>query len=76
MRKAGFESGKCEGAECEITMVGDNIPPGKDTAEVFKGQLAFPTTAFYDSKGELVHVKQGGYSDEQDLVDDIERYAK
>ena len=39
MKKAGFESGKCEGSECEISMVGDNIPPGKDTAEVFKGQL-------------------------------------
>ena len=39
MRKAGFESGKCEGSECEVSMVGDNIPPGRDTAEVFKGQL-------------------------------------
>ena len=39
MKEAGFESGKCEGDDCEITMVGDNIPPGKDTAEVFKGQL-------------------------------------
>jgi peptide/nickel transport system substrate-binding protein len=39
MRKAGFDSGKCEGPDCEITMVGDNIAPGKDTAEVFKGQL-------------------------------------
>ncbi len=39
MKKAGFESGKCEGSECEISMVGDNIPPGKKTAEVFKGQL-------------------------------------
>jgi peptide/nickel transport system substrate-binding protein len=39
MRKAGFESGKCEGPECEIAMVGDNISPGKDTAEEFKAQL-------------------------------------
>ena len=39
MRKAGFESGKCEGPACEVTMVGDNISPGKDTAEVFKGEL-------------------------------------
>lgn len=39
MRKAGYESGKCEGSECEISMVGDNASPGKDTAEVFKGQL-------------------------------------
>lgn len=39
MRKAGYESGKCEGPECEISMVGDNVSPGKDTAEVFKAQL-------------------------------------
>ena len=39
MKKAGFESGKCEGPECEVSMVGDNIPPGRDTAEVFKGQI-------------------------------------
>jgi peptide/nickel transport system substrate-binding protein len=39
MKKAGYESGKCEGSECEVSMVGDNIAPGKDTAEVFKGQL-------------------------------------
>jgi peptide/nickel transport system substrate-binding protein len=39
MRKAGYDSGKCEGSNCEISMVGDNIPPGRDTAEVFRGQL-------------------------------------
>ena len=39
MKKAGFKSGKCEGSECEITMVGDNEPPGRDTAEVFQDQL-------------------------------------
>ena len=39
MKKAGFSSGKCEGSDCTVDMVGDNIPPGKDTAEVFKGQL-------------------------------------
>jgi thiol-disulfide isomerase/thioredoxin len=50
--------------------------PSLDVAQVFKGQLAFPTTAFYDSKGKLAYVKQGGYADEQDLVDDIKRYAR
>ena len=34
-----MESGKCEGADCEITMVGDDSPPGSDTAEVFRSQL-------------------------------------
>ena len=34
-----MSSGKCEGPDCEITMVGDDSPPGSDTAEVFKSQL-------------------------------------
>ena len=39
MKKAGYESGKCEGSDCEITMVGDDSPPGSDTAEVVESQL-------------------------------------
>src|SRR5215207_835235 len=39
MKKAGFESGKCEGPDCEIVMVGDDSPPGSDTAEVAESQL-------------------------------------
>jgi peptide/nickel transport system substrate-binding protein len=39
MKKAGFKSGKCEGPECTVTMVGDDTAPGRDTATVFKGQL-------------------------------------
>ena len=39
MKKAGFESGKCEGSDCSITMVGDNSPPGSNTAQVVKDQL-------------------------------------
>lgn len=39
MKKAGFSSGKCEGSECEITMVADDSPPGSDTAAVVKSQL-------------------------------------
>ena len=50
--------------------------PSLEVAEVFKGQIAFPTTAFYDSKGKLAYVKQGGYREEADLVEDIERYAR
>ena len=38
MREAGFESGKCEG-DCDVTIVGDDSPPGSDTAEVFADQL-------------------------------------
>jgi peptide/nickel transport system substrate-binding protein len=39
MKKAGYSSGKCEGSSCDITMVGDNVPPGSDTATVMKDQL-------------------------------------
>jgi len=39
MKKAGYSSGKCEGSDCEITMVGDDSPPGSDTAAVVKSQL-------------------------------------
>jgi peptide/nickel transport system substrate-binding protein len=40
MKKAGFSSGKCEGSECSITMVGDNSPPGSNTSQVVKDQLS------------------------------------
>jgi cytochrome c biogenesis protein CcmG/thiol:disulfide interchange protein DsbE len=50
--------------------------PSLKVAEVFKGGLAFPTTAFYDSKGELAYVKHGTYLKEEDLVEDLERYAR
>lgn len=50
--------------------------PTLKVSEVFKGGFAFPTTAFYDSKGELAYVKQGGYRDESDFVADLERYAR
>jgi cytochrome c biogenesis protein CcmG, thiol:disulfide interchange protein DsbE len=36
----------------------------------------FPATAFYDSKGELAYVRQGGYGSEQELAADINRYAR
>ena len=50
--------------------------PRLEIAAVFRAVQAFPSTAFYDSKGELAYIKQGGYLDEQDFVDDLERYAK
>jgi peptide/nickel transport system substrate-binding protein len=39
MKKAGFSSGKCEGSDCDITMVADDSPPGSDTAAVVKDEL-------------------------------------
>jgi thiol-disulfide isomerase/thioredoxin len=50
--------------------------PNLKVAAVFKGVVAFPTTAFYDSKGKLAYLKQGGYLREADLVADLRRYAK
>lgn len=49
--------------------------PDLEVADVFNGVAAFPTTAFYDARGELVYVKQGGYASEELLAEDIERYA-
>lgn len=34
-----------------------------------------PDTAFYDESGNLVNVKQGPYSDEAELEEDVRRYA-
>jgi peptide/nickel transport system substrate-binding protein len=39
MKKAGYSSGKCTG-NCTVTMVSDNTPPGSNTAQVYKAQLA------------------------------------
>ena len=49
--------------------------PDLEVADVFNGVAAFPTTAYYDERGELVYVKQGGYASEELLAEDIERYA-
>jgi cytochrome c biogenesis protein CcmG, thiol:disulfide interchange protein DsbE len=50
--------------------------PRLEIAAAFNAVQAFPSTAFYDSKGELAFVHQGGYASEDDLAEDIERYAR
>lgn len=50
--------------------------PDQKVAQVFKGHLAFPTTAFYDRRGTLAFVHQGGYATEARLREDIDRYAR
>lgn len=35
----------------------------------------FPETAFFDSEGNVVHIRRGVYADEQELAADIEKYA-
>jgi peptide/nickel transport system substrate-binding protein len=39
MREAGFDSGRCEGSDCQITMVGDGASPDRETSEVMIGTL-------------------------------------
>ena len=50
--------------------------PKLQVSATFNGVAAFPSTAFYDSKGRLAYLKQGGYATEEKLVEDIERYAR
>jgi cytochrome c biogenesis protein CcmG/thiol:disulfide interchange protein DsbE len=50
--------------------------PDEEIAERLEGAREFPSTAFYDSKGELVYVKRGGYASREDLAADIRRYAE
>jgi cytochrome c biogenesis protein CcmG, thiol:disulfide interchange protein DsbE len=50
--------------------------PELEVAASFNGVQAFPTTAFYDRKGKLSYLHQGGYLKESDLVEDIDKYAR
>jgi len=50
--------------------------PRLEIAAAFNAVQAWPTTAYYDSKGELSFVHQGPYTSEDDLAKDIERYAR
>ena len=50
--------------------------PKLEIAASFNAVQAFPSTAYYDSKGELAFVHQGAYKSEQQLAEDIDRYAR
>jgi cytochrome c biogenesis protein CcmG/thiol:disulfide interchange protein DsbE len=51
--------------------------PDKEIASDLGGPpQAFPTTTFYDSGGKRVFTHPGVYADEQDLIADVERYAR
>ena len=50
--------------------------PNLEIAAKFNAVQSFPTTAFYDTKGELAYVHQGPYTSEDDLAEDIDRYAR
>jgi cytochrome c biogenesis protein CcmG, thiol:disulfide interchange protein DsbE len=47
-----------------------------EIAAAFNGVQSFPVTAFYDPKGELAFVHHGPYETEDDLAQDIDRYAR
>jgi cytochrome c biogenesis protein CcmG, thiol:disulfide interchange protein DsbE len=50
--------------------------PKLEIAASFNAVQAFPSTAFYDSKGELAFVHQGPYTTEKQLSEAIDRYAR
>lgn len=50
--------------------------PDLEVAASFNAVQAFPSTAFYDAKGKLAFVHQGGYASEKKLAHDIERYTR
>jgi cytochrome c biogenesis protein CcmG/thiol:disulfide interchange protein DsbE len=50
--------------------------PNLGIAAVFNAVQAFPSTAYYDRRGGLSYVHQGGYATERKLSEDIDRYAR
>jgi cytochrome c biogenesis protein CcmG/thiol:disulfide interchange protein DsbE len=49
--------------------------PNQDISRMLGATAGFPATAFYDSSGQRVFVKQGQYASKADLVADIRRHA-
>jgi len=52
------------------------LDPDQDVSKSIEAQVAFPSTAFYDSQGKRVFVRSGTYASEADLAADIKRYAQ
>jgi cytochrome c biogenesis protein CcmG/thiol:disulfide interchange protein DsbE len=50
--------------------------PKLEIAATFNAVQAFPSTAFYNSRGELEFVHQGPYTTEKQLSEAIDRYAR
>jgi len=49
--------------------------PGEDIADSLGASRGLPDTAFYDRAGNLCYLKQGPYSDDDELEADIRNYA-
>ena len=50
--------------------------PDESISAEMDAAIPLPATAFYDRRGELVHVQQGQYASEEDLLADLRRYAR
>jgi thiol-disulfide isomerase/thioredoxin len=50
--------------------------PDQKVAKVLGATVAFPATVFYDARGRLTYIHQGGYATEAKLREDIARYAQ
>jgi thiol-disulfide isomerase/thioredoxin len=50
------------------------LDPDEDIAKTIKAPANYPITVFFDRRGKLAYVHQGGYRRESDLVDDMQRY--
>jgi thiol-disulfide isomerase/thioredoxin len=50
------------------------LDPDEDIAKTIKAPANYPITVFFDQRGKLAYVHQGGYRSEADLVDDMKRY--
>jgi len=50
------------------------LDPDEDIAKTIKAPANYPITVFFDRRGKLAYVHQGGYRRESDLVDDMTRY--
>jgi len=49
--------------------------PDTEIARLFRGGQAWPTTAFYDSKGKLARAHLGAYASQAKLDEDIREFA-
>ena len=50
------------------------VDPDEDIAKTIQAPANYPITVFFDRRGKLAYVHQGGYRRESDLVDDMTRY--
>jgi cytochrome c biogenesis protein CcmG/thiol:disulfide interchange protein DsbE len=50
------------------------LDPDEDIAKSIRAPANYPITVFFDERGKLVFIHQGGYRREADLAADMERY--